>query len=253
VTKYGRRGTDAQYLIVSQHNFGTQKTGNRYMVKDVVYMRLVVCWGLTEIHHQLGGMSHLSGTRKGGGTQGVQGWPPPIAHPDNNSSGGEISPRRVPTQSQAHQSQGQSESSSRDSIESQQQNSLQDTGCEQDRQFLDVDTVNGILASRTVMESMPISSQAVQLRTYVNDTLFHMVKFIESTSIMLEEIIMPIVVKSFGLSEGENMSSSWAVRTRKGICSFLSTKRSNITVDLKTVFEKSKWLRREDFVTAGLY
>ena len=158
----------------------------------------------------------------------------------------------IQSQSKSHQTRRHSESSSGHPIETQQQNSLQDTGCEQDRQFQDIDTVNGILASRTAMESMPISSQEVQLRTYVNDSLFHMVKFIESTS-MLEEIIMPIVLKSFGLSEGENMSSSWAVRTRKGVCSFLSTKRSNVTVDLKTVFEKSKWLRREDFVTTGVY
>ena len=237
---------------MTQHIFGRRKKGNRYVVQNVVYMRLVVCWGLTEFHHQLGDMSHLSGTQNSGGNQGVQGWQQPVAHPDNNSSGGEPPPKRDPPQSQAGQSRGQNESSSGHPIVSLQQNSLQDTGCEQDRQFLDEDTVNGILASRTAMESMPISSQTVQLRTYVNDTLFHMVKFIESTS-MLEEIIMPIVLKSFGLSEGENMSSSWAVRTRKGVCSFLSTKRSNVTVDLKTVFEKSKWLRREDFVTTGVY
>jgi hypothetical protein len=99
VTKYGRGGIDAQYLIVTQHIFGRRKKGNRYVVKDVVYyMRLVVCWGLTEIHHQLGDMSYLSGKRKGGGNQGVQGWQQPVAHPDNNSSGGKIHPgRNVPT------------------------------------------------------------------------------------------------------------------------------------------------------------
>ena len=169
----------------------------------------------------------------------MQGWPTEI-YPDNNSSGGQIPPHRdVPTQSQARQSRGQSDSSRELPNERQGDNSLQDTGCEQETQLPNVTTVAGILASRTAMESMPISSQAVQLRTYVNDTLFHMVKFIESTS-MLEEIIMPIVLKSFGLSEGENMSSSWAVRTRKGVCSFLSTKRSNVTVNLKTVFEIGK-------------
>jgi hypothetical protein len=198
-------------------------------------------------------MSLVTGTRQGGRNHGVQGWQQPVAHPDNNSSGGTMNPgSSIQSQSKSHQSRRHSESSSEHPIETQQQNSLQDTGCEQDRQFLHIDTVNGILASRTAMESMPISSQEVQLRTYVNDTLFHMVKFIESTS-MLEEIIMPIVLKGFGLSEGENMSSSWAVRTRKGVCSFLSTKRSNVTVDLKTVFEKSKWLRHEDFVTTGVY
>jgi hypothetical protein len=81
--------TDAQYLIVTQHIFGRRKKGNRYVVKNVVYMRLLVCWGLTEIHHQLGDMSHLSVTRNTGGNQGVQGWQQPVAHPDNNSSGGE--------------------------------------------------------------------------------------------------------------------------------------------------------------------
>ena len=97
-----------------------------------------------------------------------------------------------------------------------------------------------ILAARTAMESMPIASQAVQFRTYVNDTLFHMVKFIESTR-MLEEIIMPLVLKSFGMSDNENMSSSWAVQTRKGVHGFLSTKRLNVTVNLlKTVFERGK-------------
>jgi hypothetical protein len=54
---------------------------------------------------------------------------------------------------------------------------------------------------------------------------------------------MPIVLKSFGLSEGENMSSSWAVRTRKGVCSFLSTKRSNVTVDLKRFVVKTLLLQ----------
>ena len=52
--------TDAQYLMVTQHIFGRRKKGNRYVVKDVVYMRLVVCWGLTEIYNRLGEMSHLS-------------------------------------------------------------------------------------------------------------------------------------------------------------------------------------------------
>ena len=33
--------TDAQYLMVTQHIFGRRKKGNRYVVKDVVYMRLV--------------------------------------------------------------------------------------------------------------------------------------------------------------------------------------------------------------------
>ena len=184
VTKYGRGGTDAQYLIVTQHIFGRRKKGNRYVVKNVVYMRLVVCWGLTEIHHQLGDMSHLSRARNNGGAQGMQGWPPADTHPDNNTSGGEIPPSRdVPPQSQALQSRGQNESYRGNPFEGQEENSLQDTGCQQDKQFLDVTTVNGILASRTAMESMPISSQAVQLRTYVIDTLFHMmVHFIESTS-----------------------------------------------------------------------
>jgi hypothetical protein len=113
----------------------------------------------------------------------MQGWPTEI-YPDNNSSGGQIPPHRdVPTQSQARQSRGQSDSSRELPNERQGDNSLQDTGCEQETQLPNVTTVAGILASRTAMESMPISSQAVQLRTYVNDTLFHMVKFIESTSI----------------------------------------------------------------------
>ena len=55
---------------------------------------------------------------------------------------------------------------------------------------------------------------------------------------MLEEIIMPTVLKSFGLSDSENISSLWAVRTRKGVCSLLSTKRSNVTVDLIKPFSK---------------
>ena len=174
------------------------------------------------------------------GSQGVQGWQPPRP-PDNNSSGGAIiTHKHAPPENQAVPSQGQSDSSRGLAIGRQgQKNSLHDKGIEQQHKFLDFAAVAEILAVRTAMESIPIASQAVQLRTYANDTLFHMVKFIESTS-MLEEIIMPMVLKSFGMSDNENMSSSWAVRTRKGVCGFLSTKRSNVTVDLKTVFERGK-------------
>ena len=163
-----------------QQNFWKRWTGNRYVDKEVLYMRLLVCWGLTEIYHQLGGMLHLPRATNDRGAQGVQGWPKD-SHPDNNSSGGQITPRKdVSTQSQ---SRGQSDSSRGLHIDRQGENSLQETGREQQTQLPDVATVAGILASRTAIESMPISSQAVQLRTYVIDTLFHMmVHFIESTS-----------------------------------------------------------------------
>ena len=99
-----------------------------YVDKDVLYMRLVVCWGLTEIHYQLGGMPQLPRAGNDGGAQAVQGWQTET-QPENNSSGGQIPPRkRVSTQSQARQSREQSDSSRGLPIERQGDNSIQDTG-----------------------------------------------------------------------------------------------------------------------------
>ena len=96
---------------------------------------------------------------------------------------------------------------------------------------------------------MPIKSQKQELQSYVNMTLLHEVKFVESDRLM-DVYIMPRVVKHFNLSkEEERPGGMWFETTKRGVKKYLNTKRSNVTVELKKVFVRGKWLECADLCT----
>jgi hypothetical protein len=87
---------------------------------------------------------------------------------------------------------------------------------------------------------MPIKSQQKELQSYVNMTLFHEVKFVESDRLM-DLYVMPRVVKHFNLSgKQERPGGAWYETTKRGVKKYLNTKRSNVTVELKKVFVRGK-------------
>ena len=62
-----------------------------------------------------------------------------------------------------------------------------------------LEEIRRLLAGRKEIESMPIKSQQQELQSYVNMTLFHEVKFVESDRLM-DLYDLPRVVKHFNLS-----------------------------------------------------
>jgi hypothetical protein len=103
-----------------------------------------------------------------------------------------------------------------------------------------LEEIRRMLAGRKGMESMPIKSQQKELQSYVNVTLFHEVKFVESDRLM-DLYVMPRVVKHFNLSiEQERPGGTWYETAKRGVKKYLNTKRSNVTVELKKVFVRGK-------------
>jgi hypothetical protein len=87
---------------------------------------------------------------------------------------------------------------------------------------------------------MLIKSQQKELQLYVNMTLFHEVKFVESDR-QMDLYVMPRVVKHFNLAgEQERPGGTWYETTKRGVKKYLNTKRSNVTVELKKVFVRGK-------------
>jgi hypothetical protein len=80
-----------------------------------------------------------------------------------------------------------------------------------------LEEIRRLLAGKKEIESMPIKSQQQELQSYVNMTLFHEVKFVESDSLM-DLYVMPRVVKHFNLSgEMERPGGTWYETTKRGV------------------------------------